>query len=87
MGVLNAFDDAIPEVSSESATSQTDRKRSDIDQTPITKRPHIAVRPCCIWCPDAESNHGHADFQSAALPTELSGRRMVPATGIELVTY
>ena len=26
------------------------------------------------WCPDAESTHGHADFQSAALPTELSGR-------------
>lgn len=25
------------------------------------------------WCPDADSNHGHADFQSAALPTELSG--------------
>ena len=25
------------------------------------------------WCPDAGSNHGHADFQSAALPTELSG--------------
>ena len=26
------------------------------------------------WCPDAESNHGHGDFQSPALPTELSGR-------------
>ena len=25
------------------------------------------------WCPDAESNHGHRDFQSLALPTELSG--------------
>lgn len=25
------------------------------------------------WCPEAESNHRHADFQSAALPTELSG--------------
>src|SRR4051794_9123156 len=27
------------------------------------------------WCPGAESNHRHADFQSAALPTELPGRR------------
>ena len=25
------------------------------------------------WCPDADSNHGHKDFQSFALPTELSG--------------
>ena len=27
-----------------------------------------------IWCPDSESNQGHGDFQSPALPTELSGR-------------
>ena len=26
------------------------------------------------WCPDSESNQGHEDFQSSALPTELSGR-------------
>jgi hypothetical protein len=25
------------------------------------------------WCPNADLNHGHADFQSAALPTELFG--------------
>ena len=25
------------------------------------------------WCPEAESNHRHGDFQSPALPTELSG--------------
>ena len=29
------------------------------------------------WCPDADSNHGHRDFQSLALPTELSGRAHV----------
>ena len=28
-----------------------------------------------IWWPSAELNHGHADFQSAALPTELLGQR------------
>ena len=26
------------------------------------------------WCPEAESNHRHGDFQSPALPTELSGQ-------------
>jgi hypothetical protein len=25
------------------------------------------------WCPGAESNHRHGDFQSPALPTELPG--------------
>ena len=25
------------------------------------------------WCPDPELNQGHVDFQSTALPTELSG--------------
>ena len=29
---------------------------------------------CGKWCPGADSNHRHADFQSAALPTELPGR-------------
>ena len=26
------------------------------------------------WCPGADLNHRHTDFQSAALPTELPGR-------------
>src|SRR6476646_8425631 len=26
-----------------------------------------------VWCPGAESNHRHCDFQSHALPTELPG--------------
>jgi hypothetical protein len=26
------------------------------------------------WCPETESNCRHEDFQSSALPTELSGR-------------
>src|SRR5579872_5711036 len=30
------------------------------------------------WCPGAESNHRHCDFQSHALPTELPGRRRRP---------
>jgi hypothetical protein len=28
------------------------------------------------WCPGAESNHRHEDFQSSALPTELPGQGM-----------
>ena len=36
---------------------------------------YLCVRngPRSWWCPGAESNHRHADFQSAALPTELPG--------------
>ena len=33
-----------------------------------------AVSLCFYWCPGAESNHRHEDFQSSALPTELPGR-------------
>lgn len=33
------------------------------------------------WCLEADSNHRHADFQSAALPTELSRRRRGVARG------
>ncbi len=28
------------------------------------------------WCPKADSNHRHSDFQSLALPTELFGQQM-----------
>jgi hypothetical protein len=38
-----------------------------------------AVKRSCRkikWCPGAESNHRHCDFQSHALPTELPGRTM-----------
>ena len=27
----------------------------------------------CKWCPEVDLNHRHTDFQSVALPTELSG--------------
>ncbi len=32
------------------------------------------------WCPGAESNHRHGDFQSPALPTELPGQRLAGAS-------
>ena len=35
-----------------------------------------------FWCPEAESNHRHGDFQSPALPTELSGH-MAEKEGFE----
>ncbi len=31
------------------------------------------------WCPEPESNQRHVDFQSTALPTELSGQVFWPA--------
>ena len=34
---------------------------------------HLGIPPV-LWCPGAESNHRHEDFQSSALPTELPGR-------------
>ncbi len=39
------------------------------------------------WCRDQESNQGHTDFQSVALPTELSRRkeRLHYAKGLALV--
>ncbi len=29
------------------------------------------------WWPEVESNHRHEDFQSSALPTELSGQALL----------
>ena len=36
---------------------------------------------CWVWCLGAESNHRQADFQSAALPTELPRQVWRPKTG------
>jgi hypothetical protein len=35
------------------------------------------LTPCFFWCPEPESNQRHVDFQSTALPTELSGRNRI----------
>ena len=44
----------------------------------------LAPRRDLEWCPGAESNHRHCDFQSHALPTELPGppRRSAPWGGL-----
>ena len=39
----------------------------------ITYYYYIHISKKCEWCLRAESNHRHGDFQSPALPTELSG--------------
>ena len=39
----------------------------------MQKKP-VSVGYRFIWCPDPELNQGHGDFQSPALPTELSGQ-------------
>src|SRR5215470_12465892 len=35
---------------------------------------HMDAKCLILWCPGAELNHRHCDFQSHALPTELPGR-------------
>ena len=39
------------------------------------KKPQFTLRLLKLWCPVPESNQGHEDFQSTALPTELTGLR------------
>ena len=40
-----------------------------------------------VWWPGAESNCRHADFQSAALPTELPGREKDCSTVREALSF
>src|ERR1700741_664903 len=42
-------------------------------QTRMESAARRRVLACGEWCPGAESNHRHCDFQSHALPTELPG--------------
>jgi hypothetical protein len=58
--------------------------RSNVDFKLLLGQPAGANARCTsrimeAWCPGAESNHRHRDFQSRALPTELPGRRASPA--------
>ena len=47
------------------------------EQTVSTKKALAFLQGLEWWCLDPGSNQGHADFQSAALPTELPRRRRV----------
>ena len=44
--------------------------RRTIDRKGVTAKK--AVTPLIYWCRDQDLNQGHTDFQSVALPTELS---------------
>ena len=39
----------------------------------LQKRQDPVLSHRVLWCPVSELNQGHANFQSAALPTELTG--------------
>jgi hypothetical protein len=47
----------------------------------MQKAPDCAGACAFEWWPGSESNQRHADFQSAALPTELPGQRAVRPRG------
>ena len=60
-------------------------------EPPIIRRfSHCPVTQNChpigyhfLWCLGAESNHRQADFQSAALPTELPRQKVATQNGLE----
>ena len=59
-------------------TNPNDQANSKNDQQDLnTKKQPFGLTSAkgCLneWCPDSELNQGHGDFQSPALPTELSG--------------
>ena len=59
-----------------SVTQALTKVPESLESMEITLRCEAIVDHCfhCEkWCPGADSNHRHADFQSAALPTELPG--------------
>ena len=60
-----------------SVTQALTKVPESLESMEITLRCEATVGHCFHcgkWCPGADSNHRHADFQSAALPTELPGR-------------
>jgi hypothetical protein len=54
--------------------------KNGIGLSPATS--DFVVAKMMKWCPETELNRRHADFQSAALPTELSGHRDQRVTAI-----
>src|SRR5919198_771521 len=69
----NAQERSKPESAERHAGLKTEREAEGIELPRATLLD--PVKNWCPWCPGAESNHRHRDFQSRALPTELPGRR------------
>src|ERR1700742_2831325 len=61
----------------QAAPTSLQNKQREACIPPSTRHPMpCEEKPTTLWdrwCPGAELNHRHADFQSAALPTELPG--------------
>ena len=67
-----------------------ERKTGFEPATPTLARlcstPELLPRLLIRWWRDPELNWGHTDFQSVALPTELSRHRVAELTGLEPAT-
>ncbi len=46
-----------------------------LPETSLLTEPQNWRSEALSWCPNSDSNQGHGDFQSPALPTELSGHK------------
>ena len=66
------------DVSQTASRSRRPIQQSHYSENPFAAPNHSRSAPTKVrggkWCPGAESNHRHVDFQSTALPTELPGQ-------------
>jgi hypothetical protein len=64
-----------------SSVSQTGKQRAE-KWFRKRKRPAFLQALIFLWWPERESNPRHRDFQSLALPTELSGQNLLGIAGV-----
>ena len=61
---------------------QNGRQFVPVDTKTVSLKLLVLLVMICDWCPGADLNHRHEDFQSTALPTELPGHKIILITFI-----